>query len=54
MPNKLYRTKGELRKSLKKDISDREVLRSEGRGTKMITKAIQNKKRILNSKSYWK
>ena len=52
--NRLYSTKAELRKALKKDLADREKMKKHGRGTKMITKAIQNKKRILNSKSYWK
>ena len=52
--NRLYRTKAELRKALAKDVKDREAMRKRGEGTKGITKAIQNKKRILNLKRYWK
>jgi len=52
--DRLFRTKKELRTALAKDIKDRAIARKEGRGTKGITKVIQQKKRILNSKSYWK
>lgn len=52
--NSLYRTKKELRIALAEDIRDRKKMKADGLNTDMITKAIQNKRRILKSKSYWK
>ena len=53
MVDRLFRTKKELRTALAKDVRDRTTARKEGRGTKGITKVIQQKKRILKSKKYW-
>ena len=52
--NRLFRTKAELRKALAKDIKDRKSMKKQGHSTKGITQVIQRKKRILESKKYWK
>ena len=54
MTDRLFKTKTELRKALKKDIRDREQMKKEGFSTKGITQCIQQKIRILKSKTYWK
>ena len=51
--HRLFRTKAELRKALKKDIKDREKMRKRGNSTKGITQVIQRKKRLLKAKRYW-
>jgi len=50
---RMFRTKGELRKALSKDIRDRRSMRKQGHSTKGITQVIQRKKRLLNQKRYW-
>ena len=54
MKDRLFRTKTELKKALAKDLRDRELMKKDGFSTKGITQVIQQKRRILKSKAYWK
>ena len=52
--DRLFRTKGELRKALQVDLRDVQRMKKRGEDTSGISQVIRHKKKILNDKEYWK
>jgi len=54
MSDRLFRTKGELRKALQTDLEDVKKMKRHGEDTSGISQVIKHKKILLKDKNYWK
>lgn len=53
MKDRMFRTKGELRKALQTDLEDVKKMKKQDKDISGISKVIQHKKILLKDKNYW-